>query len=47
MGMGLSISRAIIENHHGTLTAGSNDGPGASFMVSIPASREGIAAKSA
>jgi PAS domain S-box-containing protein len=47
MGMGLSISRAIIENHHGTLTAASNDGPGASFMVSIPASREGIAANSA
>jgi PAS domain S-box-containing protein len=47
MGMGLSISRAIIENHHGTLTAASNDGPGASFMVSIPASGEGILASSA
>ena len=36
MGVGLSLSRAIIENHKGRLWATVNDGPGAMFSFSIP-----------
>jgi PAS domain S-box-containing protein len=36
MGMGLWISRSIIENHHGRLTASSNDGSGAAFVIMLP-----------
>ena len=36
MGMGLSVSRSIIENHHGRLWATLNDGPGVTFSFSIP-----------
>jgi PAS domain S-box-containing protein len=36
MGIGLSVSRSIIENHHGRLWATANDGPGATFLFSIP-----------
>jgi PAS domain S-box-containing protein len=36
MGIGLSVSRSIIERHHGRLWAEANDGPGATFSFSIP-----------
>jgi signal transduction histidine kinase len=36
MGIGLSVSRSIIESHHGRLWAALNDGPGATFGFSIP-----------
>jgi len=36
MGIGLSVSRSIIESHRGRLWATVNDGPGATFSFSIP-----------
>jgi PAS domain S-box-containing protein len=36
MGIGLSVSLSIIERHHGRLWAEPNDGPGATFLFSIP-----------
>lgn len=36
LGIGLSISRSIIESHKGRLWASANDGPGATFSFSIP-----------
>lgn len=36
MGIGLSVSRSIIECHNGRLWALSNDGPGATFSFAIP-----------
>jgi PAS domain S-box-containing protein len=36
MGIGLSVSRSIIEAHHGRLAASINEGPGATFYFSIP-----------
>jgi PAS domain S-box-containing protein len=41
MGIGLSVSRSIVEKHHGRLWAETNDGPGATFSFSIPRSPEG------
>ena len=37
MGIGLSVSRSIIERHQGHLWATPNDGAGATFLFSIPA----------
>jgi C4-dicarboxylate-specific signal transduction histidine kinase len=39
MGIGLSVSRSIIDAHHGRLWATPNDGPGATFYFSIPCAR--------
>jgi PAS domain S-box-containing protein len=36
MGIGLSVSRSIIERHSGCLWAEPNDGPGTTFSFSIP-----------
>jgi signal transduction histidine kinase len=42
MGIGLSVSRSIIESHHGRLWAEPNDGPGATFSFSIPQRSESL-----
>jgi len=42
MGIGLSISRSIIESHHGRLWAAPNDGPGATFTFSVPCRTEAV-----
>src|SRR3954464_6707751 len=40
MGIGLSVSRSIIDSHHGHLWAAKNDGPGSTFSFSIPRRRD-------
>jgi signal transduction histidine kinase len=36
MGIGLFVSRSIVERHQGRLWTEPNDGPGATFLFSIP-----------
>jgi signal transduction histidine kinase len=36
MGIGLAISRSIVEAHHGQIWATSNHGQGSTFAFSIP-----------
>ena len=46
-GMGLAISRSIIESHNGQLWATPNDGRGASFHFSLPTAAEAVEAPTA
>jgi len=42
MGIGLHVSRSIIEAHHGRLWATANNGPGATFSFAIPCAKGGL-----
>jgi len=42
MGIGLSVSRSIIENHRGRLWATANDGPGVTFSFTIPCAADDL-----
>lgn len=43
MGIGLSVSRSIIESHNGRLWGETNDGPGATFSFAIPLGASDVA----
>jgi PAS domain S-box-containing protein len=45
MGVGLSISRSIIESHEGRIWATANEGPGFTFSFWIPCSSEPLASQ--
>jgi PAS domain S-box-containing protein len=45
MGMGLSISRSIVEAHGGRIWATNNEGPGATIQFALPAYRDSERAK--
>jgi signal transduction histidine kinase len=40
-GLGLAIVRALVNNHHGSISAGSVPGKGATFIVTLPALSRG------
>ena len=44
MGIGLFVSRSIIESHRGSLRVTANDGPGVTFSFSVPRARRSIVA---
>ena len=41
IGLGLALSRGIVEAHHGTLTVSDTPGGGSTFTVSLPIVSEG------
>jgi len=47
MGIGLSVSRSIIERHHGRLWAEPNEGAGTTFWFSIPCAQRSAAGEAA
>jgi signal transduction histidine kinase len=44
-GIGLSVSRSIVEAHRGQIWAIKNDGPGSSFMFTIPRDLDSLQAR--